>query len=96
MISSMPIDVIKLDMSFIKRIHLSDKEMHLVKLMLDMASFVNARVVAEGVENREQYELLKNAGCDMIQGYYFSRPCQACEFEKLIEKEISCRHAAIV
>ncbi len=91
MISALPIDVLKLDMQFIKNIHISDKEMHLVEFMLDLASYMEAKVVAEGVENVEQYELLKNAGCDQIQGYYFSRPCPPIEFEKLIREELSFR-----
>ena len=44
-------------------------------------------VVAEGVETEEQYRLLKSAGCDVIQGYYFSRPVPPEDFDRLIEKE---------
>jgi EAL domain-containing protein (putative c-di-GMP-specific phosphodiesterase class I) len=44
--------------------------------------------VAEGVETREQLDKLKNAECDLVQGYYFSRPLPPVEFEALIEKEL--------
>ena len=91
MISSLPIDVLKLDMEFIKSIHLNNKELRLVELMMDIARFIKVKVVAEGVENKEQYELLKKTGCDIVQGYYFSRPVPPAEFEKLIEKEIAMR-----
>ena len=49
-----------------------------------MAKLLDLTVIAEGVENAKQYFLLKNAGCDMIQGYYFSKPLETKEFEKLL------------
>ena len=63
----------------------------MVELMIDIAKFLDVPVIAEGAETEEQYHLLKKAGCDIIQGYYFSQPVPAEEFEKLIEKEkITC------
>lgn len=87
MITSLPIDILKLDMQFVKNIKEGNKEMKMVELMLDVARSLKVKVVAEGVETREQYDLLKNAGCDVIQGFYFSMPCAPSEFEKLIVKE---------
>ncbi|WP_408070547.1 EAL domain-containing protein [Butyrivibrio sp. JL13D10] len=87
MITSLPIDILKLDMQFVKNIHDGNKDMKMVELMIDIARSLKVKVVAEGVETKEQYDLLKNAGCDIIQGFYFSMPCPASEFEKLIEKE---------
>ncbi len=87
MITSLPIDILKLDMQFVKNIAEGNKEMKMVELMLDIAKSLKVKVVAEGVETREQYDLLKNVGCDVIQGFYFSMPCVPSEFEKLIEKE---------
>ncbi|WP_051656724.1 two-component system response regulator [Butyrivibrio sp. AE3004] len=87
MITSIPLDILKLDMQFVKNIHEGNKDMKMVELMLDVARFLKVKVVAEGVETKEQYDLLKNAGCDVIQGFYFSMPCPPEEFEKLIEKE---------
>ncbi len=87
MITSIPIDVLKLDMQFVKNIHEGNKDMKMVELMLDIARSLKVKVVAEGVETQEQYDLLKNAGCDIIQGYYFSMPCVTEDFEKLIQKE---------
>jgi EAL domain-containing protein (putative c-di-GMP-specific phosphodiesterase class I) len=46
------------------------------------------KVIAEGVENSEQVKILKSYDCDQIQGYYFSKPVPAEEFEKLMEKEL--------
>ncbi len=89
MISSMPIDVLKMDMKFIRNIEKSETDRRLVNLILDIAKYLNVTVVAEGVETEGQMRLLRNAGCDMVQGFYFSRPLPAEDFEKLIEREIT-------
>ncbi|MBR1669372.1 MAG: EAL domain-containing protein [Butyrivibrio sp.] len=88
MLTSLPIDALKLDMAFIKDIAENNKEMSMVEFILEIARFLGVPVIAEGVENAEQYLLLKKAGCDIIQGYYFSKPISASEFGHLIEKNI--------
>jgi EAL domain-containing protein (putative c-di-GMP-specific phosphodiesterase class I)/CheY-like chemotaxis protein len=85
MLTSLPIDALKLDMAFIKDIAENNKEMSMVEFILEIARFLKVPVIAEGVENSEQYLLLKKAGCDIIQGYYFSKPVTAAEFGQLIE-----------
>ena len=87
MLSSMPVDVLKMDMKFVRNIEYSEKDLRLVKLIIDIASYLGVLVVAEGVESEGQLALLKDAGCDLVQGFYFSRPLPAEEFEKLIERE---------
>ena len=89
MLSSMPIDVLKMDMKFIRNIETNETDRRLVQLVLDIAKYLNVPVVAEGVENEKQLEILRNASCDLVQGYYFSRPLPPHEFEKLIEREIA-------
>lgn len=89
MLSDMPIDVLKMDMKFVRNIETSDTDMRLVKLILDIARYLGVKAVAEGVETEGQLRLLKDVGCDLIQGFYFSRPVPPEEFEKLIEKEIA-------
>ncbi|MBO4385094.1 MAG: EAL domain-containing protein [Clostridia bacterium] len=84
MLSSMPIDVLKMDIGFIRNIDRNEKDLRLVKLILDIAKNLKVLVVAEGVETEIQLKLLKEAGCDIVQGYYFSRPLPAAEFEKTI------------
>ena len=86
MLSSLPIDALKLDMGFIRNIHNNDKDMKMVELMMDIADFLSVPVIAEGVEEEEQYRLLKDAGVDLIQGYYFSKPVPAEEFEYMIRE----------
>ena len=87
MLSSMPIDVLKLDMKFIRNIEKSEIDRHLVRLVLDIAKRLGVLVVAEGVETEKQLEILKDASCDLVQGYYFSRPLPPDEFEQLIVRE---------
>ena len=84
MLSSMPIDVLKMDIEFVRNIERNERDLHLVELILDIARYLKVPVVAEGVETEVQLSLLKEAGCDLVQGYYFSRPLPADEFEKKI------------
>ena len=88
MLSTLPIDALKLDMAFIKGIAENNKELSLVQFIIQIAGFLKVPVIAEGVETAEQYVLLKQAGCDIIQGYYFSKPVSASEFGHLIERNI--------
>ena len=91
MLSSMPVDVLKLDKSFINNIQRANsgesKDTRLVELILNIAKSLQLKVVAEGVETEDQFQFLKDHGCDMIQGYYFSKPLPAEEFEKLAFKK---------
>ena len=89
MLSDMPIDVLKMDMKFIRNIEESETDRRLVSLILDIARYLKVSVVAEGVETEKQLEILRNGKCDLVQGYYFSRPLPSENFEKLIEKEIA-------
>ncbi|MBQ9327143.1 MAG: EAL domain-containing protein [Solobacterium sp.] len=91
MLSSLPIDALKMDMKFIQNVHRDNKEFRLIELILDIAEYLGVPVIAEGVEDEEQLGLLKNAGCDIVQGYYFSRPVPPEEFELLIQKEYELR-----
>ena len=84
MLSSLPVDVLKMDMAFIQNIERNERDMHLVELILDIAKYLKVPVVAEGVETEKQLKLLRDAGCDLVQGYYFSRPLPAAEFEATI------------
>lgn len=77
-------DVIKLDMKFIRRIGKNPKTEAIIKHIISLAHTMGAKVIAEGVEEKEQLEFLQNVDCDMIQGYYFYKPMPAEDFEKLI------------
>ena len=86
MLTAMPIDILKLDMSFIRNMLVDKKSLKLIDLIMDIARFLGVPVVAEGVEEERQYLQLKEMGCDIIQGYYFSPPLPADEFDRLIKK----------
>ncbi len=94
MLTSLPIDALKLDMKFIRNMCANHKDCRLVGIMIDIARLLEVPVIAEGVETKEQLDILKKLGCDIIQGYYFSKPLPADEFEELIikEKEVN-KHA---
>ncbi len=88
MLTTLPIDVLKMDMKFVRNMNKDEKSMKLVELVLDIAKFLNVPVVAEGVEEESQLSALKKIGCDLVQGYYFSKPVPPDQFERLIEKEV--------
>ena len=83
MLSGMPIDVLKMDRAFISNIEHSKKDLQLVELIIGIAENLKIPVVAEGVETEAQLQLLKSMGCELVQGYYFSRPLPASEFEMI-------------
>ncbi len=88
MLTTIPIDALKMDMKFIRNMQKDEKSMKLVELILDIAKFLQVPVIAEGVETEEQLLLLKERGCDIIQGYYFSKPVPPEEFTTFIEREL--------
>ena len=91
MLSTMPIDALKLDMQFIRNAFKVRKDTRLLEIMIKLADAFELLTIAEGVETAEQVFTLKHLGCDIIQGYYFSRPLPADEFEKFITAEKSMR-----
>lgn len=89
MLSDMPIDVLKMDMRFVRDIENNETDLRLVALIMDIAKVLGVLVVAEGVETEGQLGLLRSAGCDLVQGFYFSRPLPPEEFEQRIEQELA-------
>ena len=85
MLTSLPIDALKLDMKFIRNICSNKKDCGLVEIMIKIADLLEVPIIAEGVETKEQMELLKDIGCEIIQGYYFSKPVPPEEFERYIQ-----------
>ena len=77
---------IKIDQLLIRNIHLSRAARTLVESMVGYAHENGIKVIAEGVETREQLEYLGRHGCDYVQGFYFSRPLPQQEFEKLLHE----------
>ncbi len=75
-----PIDTLKIDRSFIKALHCSEKHRAIVKCIVELSHNLNIKVVAEGVENCQQIAYLKELQCDYIQGFYFSKPVCGKDF----------------
>lgn len=84
MLKDIQIDVLKLDMGFLKSSDYSAKGGNILTAILKMAESLKMQTIAEGVETKEQVEFLKSIGCKYVQGFYYSKPLPVDEFEKLI------------
>lgn len=88
MISTLPFDALKLDMEFVRNAFRERKNTKMLDAVIDIAYSLEVPTIAEGVETAEQMLALKGMGCDIVQGFYFSRPLPAAEFEVfLLEKK---------
>ena len=84
MLTKLPIDALKLDMSFVRSAFGEKRNVRMIELIIDIADYLRVPVVAEGVETEEQLLALKALGCDYVQGYYFSKPVPAGEYERFL------------
>ena len=84
MISSLPIDALKLDMQFIRNAFKEGGNTHMLEVIIGISDYLCVPVIAEGVETEEQLHVLKSLGCDIVQGYFFSKPVPAEKFEPFI------------
>jgi EAL domain-containing protein (putative c-di-GMP-specific phosphodiesterase class I) len=80
-----PIDTLKIDQSFVQEITLGSNAAPIVSAVINMAKSLKYRVIAEGVETRDQLAFLQAEDCDEAQGYFFSRPLVADRFARLLE-----------
>ncbi len=86
LLSKLPIDIIKLDKVFLKEGEMQENDRIIISCVVDMAKKLRITSLCEGVETQEQSDYLKEVGCQMQQGFYFSRPIPQEVFENLIEK----------
>jgi EAL domain-containing protein (putative c-di-GMP-specific phosphodiesterase class I) len=84
-----PLNSLKIDRSFVTHLLNDRNKRAIVKAIISMANAMDLDVVAEGVESREQALYLKQLDCKKVQGYYFSKPLPAIQFEKLLTNENS-------
>lgn len=82
-----PFDVIKLDKRFIENMMLSVKGRMILEQVVAMANKLGLGLLAEGVETKEQVELLQKIGCDQVQGYYYAKPMAAEDFFMVLRKQ---------
>ena len=86
-LANLPVDVIKIDRSFISNINKKESQRRITTAILSMAETIGLRTVAEGVETIEEVEFLNDKKCDLLQGYYYSKPVDQEKFEQLLLKK---------
>lgn len=94
-IKQFPIDSLKIDISFINNILNNKDDVAIVSAVINMSHAMGIKVIAEGVENNEQLLLLKELGCDQVQGYFISRPKPQADMTILLESQSSIIHDSI-
>ncbi|MBQ8137568.1 MAG: EAL domain-containing protein, partial [Clostridia bacterium] len=87
MISHLPIDALKLDMTFVRNAFGGEGDVRMLELIIDIADYLDVPVIAEGVETKEQLNALKTMGCDIVQGYYFSKPVPPEAFDAFVAEK---------
>ena len=81
LLQKLPIDTLKLDRGFFLDCRKNPRAYAVIESIIELAHKLDVSTVAEGVEEKEQVDRLRQAGCDLIQGYYFSPPLSVREFE---------------
>ena len=89
-LQKLPIDILKIDRDFIKNIQDINDEAHILKLVIDLAHSLGLKVVAEGVETEAQLDYLRKNHCDIVQGYYFSKPLPEADIKTFLENRKTC------
>lgn len=84
-LKKLPVTQIKIDQSFVHDVMTDSSDAAIIQMILAVGRTIHCDIVAEGVEQFEQFELLKKFGCQYFQGYYFSKPLAAAGFEQLVE-----------
>jgi EAL domain-containing protein (putative c-di-GMP-specific phosphodiesterase class I) len=87
-LASYPVDCLKIDKSFVKDMESESAQKHpMVHIIHELAKLYNLHVVAEGVETAQQFSYLREIGCDMMQGYYFSKPLNKVDWIDLLQTQ---------
>ena len=86
-IVDIPVDVIKIDRGFITSCLETDRGIYFLKHLIDMIRNLGYQIICEGVETDEQIEILRQIGCDEIQGYWYSKPLKMEDYKELLQTE---------
>ena len=86
-LKSIPADVLKIDKIFVDNIHTDKADKAFFAAMVSLVKTRNKKIIVEGVSCREQAEIIASLNCDRMQGFYFSKPLDAADFEKLLKAE---------
>jgi EAL domain-containing protein (putative c-di-GMP-specific phosphodiesterase class I) len=90
-----PVDILKIDRSFVERIGTPEGDDGLVRTILALSANMQLATVAEGVENHRQMLALRRLGCDQAQGFHISRPIKADDLATLLEEQMSTMHTTV-
>ncbi|MDD3340572.1 MAG: EAL domain-containing protein, partial [Lachnospiraceae bacterium] len=90
MLSELPLDILKLDMKFIQNETAKNRSKSILNFVINLAKWMNLLVIAEGVETKEQLDLLRKLDCNYVQGYYYAKPMSRRDFEE----HLSCNQVA--
>jgi diguanylate cyclase (GGDEF)-like protein/PAS domain S-box-containing protein len=88
-LKKLPLNKLKIDQSFIREIPNDEDDMAITKAIIALGKSLNLKIIAEGVEDREQKEFLAQNGCDLVQGYYYSQAIPKEEMAKLLKGSLS-------
>jgi EAL domain-containing protein (putative c-di-GMP-specific phosphodiesterase class I) len=82
-----PVGKLKIDRSFVRDLEVDPDDRAIASTILSMGRSLRLKVLAEGVETAEQYEILRGMGCELVQGYHFSRPLPPEQFVAFLEQQ---------
>ena len=87
MLKKMPIDILKIDKSFLDvDMNMDIKDEIVIRDVIGMGKHLNLQIIVEGVETQEQSDFLESIGCDIVQGYFYGRPVPVKEFEIILKE----------
>jgi len=86
-LAKFPVDYIKIDISFVRQMLTDKRTMSVVRTVVYMAKNMDLKIVAEGVETEEQLEVLRDMGCDYIQGFLLSKPIPENKFDEMLNRQ---------
>ena len=87
--SALPVNEVKIDKSFVMEMTSDRYDLAIVRSVIDLASHLGLTVTAEGVEDREPWDALRNMGCTLVQGYYLSRLLPALGLEEWLQDRVA-------
>ena len=87
-LKKLPLDKLKIDQSFVRDIPQDEDDVAITKAIIALGKSLNLKLIAEGVETQEQRDFIRDNGCELIQGYFYSKPVPAKEMQKLLEKQL--------